>query len=226
MSDRVGFYIDGFNLFFGLRTAFGHRYKWLDLGALCRQILRSDQRVELIRYCTAPVLGSTDQSRRQGVYWDALETVPGLTVHLGFHQKNKKKCTKCGFRNLRMEEKQSDSRIAALMVADAMADRVDTLVLIAGDSDHIPPVEVVKTECPAKDILVCWPPKRKSDQLNQAAGKYLAVSEAMLRKSLFPEQVPLPGGGTARCPNKWLPPSPPLSSPSHRNPLEPPSSPP
>ena len=49
---RTNVYIDGFNLFYGALK--GSEYKWLDLEALCRQLLPKDS-IHRIRYFTAKV---------------------------------------------------------------------------------------------------------------------------------------------------------------------------
>jgi len=40
---RVTVYIDGFNLYFGLRDQYGRKYLWLDLQALAESLLRAGQ---------------------------------------------------------------------------------------------------------------------------------------------------------------------------------------
>src|SRR6266536_636756 len=37
---RVAAYVDGFNLYFGLKAKYGRRYLWLDLQALAASLLR------------------------------------------------------------------------------------------------------------------------------------------------------------------------------------------
>ncbi|MGH3815898.1 MAG: NYN domain-containing protein [Pseudonocardiaceae bacterium] len=75
-------YVDGFNLYYGCLK--GTPYKWLDLGALFQVLLLSNK-IQRIRYFTAKVNGQTDpqQPVRQDTYLRALQTVPGLSVHLG-----------------------------------------------------------------------------------------------------------------------------------------------
>ena len=46
-------YIDGFNLYWGLRDAYQHRYLWLDLEKLTLSMLRPGQRLMVVRYFTA-----------------------------------------------------------------------------------------------------------------------------------------------------------------------------
>jgi hypothetical protein len=46
-------YIDGFNLYNGLKSKYRHRYLWLDLEALCTKLLVKDQELRAVKYFTA-----------------------------------------------------------------------------------------------------------------------------------------------------------------------------
>ena len=50
-NNRAAFFIDGFNLYHSIdnNPAF-HKYKWLDLFALCRQFLKPVESIENIYY--------------------------------------------------------------------------------------------------------------------------------------------------------------------------------
>ena len=53
-AERVAAYIDGFNLYFGVRQH-GRRYLWLDLEQLVQSLLRPRQQLVAVRYFTARV---------------------------------------------------------------------------------------------------------------------------------------------------------------------------
>lgn len=81
---RTSVYIDGFNLYYGCLK--GAPYRWLDLSALCRRLLRDDSELVAIKYFTAKVsarAGNPHQAQRQQAYIRALETIPNLSVHYG-----------------------------------------------------------------------------------------------------------------------------------------------
>ena len=66
MTRRVAVYVDGFNLYYGLRSKGWRRYYWLDLRRLSEQFLRPGQRLVMVRYFTARVFaepGTTRTSR-------------------------------------------------------------------------------------------------------------------------------------------------------------------
>ena len=67
----VAAYIDGFNLYYGMKTKFAHRYLWLDVVRLV-QHLRPDDEIVAVRYCTALVKAEPDAAARQNRYVEAL----------------------------------------------------------------------------------------------------------------------------------------------------------
>ena len=55
MRRRVIAYIDGFNLYFGLRSSGFRRFYWLDLPGLGRSMLKEDQELVWTHYFTARI---------------------------------------------------------------------------------------------------------------------------------------------------------------------------
>ncbi|MEV6983944.1 hypothetical protein AB0M95_22170 [Sphaerisporangium sp. NPDC051017] len=64
-------YVDGFNLYHGLKSKYGRAYLWLDLVELIRQTRRHDVVIK-VRYFTAIVRGEPDAALRQETYLGAL----------------------------------------------------------------------------------------------------------------------------------------------------------
>lgn len=95
---RTNVYIDGFNLYHGLKELAANEpvavsWKWLDVRELSERIVPRDQ-VQSVRYFTARVSADgTDPGiqLRQQTYIRALETLPGLTVHYGQFMVQKKR---------------------------------------------------------------------------------------------------------------------------------------
>ena len=69
---RVAAYVDGFNLYYGLKARHGRKYLWLDLQALAESLLRRGQTLEKVVYFTARVRNDPDGEQRQSDYLDAL----------------------------------------------------------------------------------------------------------------------------------------------------------
>ena len=70
--DRVVAYVDGFNLYHGLKAEYGRQYLWLDLQALVRGLLRPGQELLEVQYFTARVRGNPDAELRQDALPQAL----------------------------------------------------------------------------------------------------------------------------------------------------------
>ena len=203
---RVMTYIDGFNLYFGLRSKGWRRYYWLDLCALSRSFLRGDQRLVGCHYFTARIRdggGSTQDIRRQNTWLDALSTLDGLTVHFGHYLLKTQRCRNCGATWPKPEEKMTDVNIAVQLLIDAYEDRFDTAIIVSGDSDLTTPVQVVRQRFPRKRMLIAFPPARRSHELQAAANAAFVIGKDKLRKNLLPDTITTPSGHVLRRPDEW-----------------------
>ena len=77
-ASRVIAYIDGFNLYHGLRDARLKNSRWLDIHGMCVSLLKPGERLELVRYFTSWVKDSPAKAARQAVYIDALRASGGI----------------------------------------------------------------------------------------------------------------------------------------------------
>ena len=212
---RTIVYLDGYNLYHGLRDGYGRKYLWLDLTRFALSLL-SDPRQQLIRtkYFTSEAPGeSTSESwQRQQVYWRALETCPLLEVVKGRYRERAVRCKSCGtgetecracgqkltFRN----EKRTDVNIATHLVRDACEGNFDVAILISGDTDLVPAVEVVKEKkC---RIVIGFPPDRDTDDMKDAAGgAAFKITEGQFKKAQFPYRVEIAPGNWVERPPVW-----------------------
>jgi len=137
--DRVVAYIDGFNLYYGLKADRGRRYLWLDLQALVESLIWPDQELQQVWYFTARVLDDPEGSRRQAGYLDALAAHCDQVIRVeGRFQEKNRSCPTCSARWAGYEEKETDVNIAIALVEDAVRDVYDTARLISGDTDLRP----------------------------------------------------------------------------------------
>lgn len=202
--NRVVAYIDGFNLYFGLKADRGRKYLWLDLQALVESLLLPDQELREIRYFTARVRDDPDGGRRQSVYLDALAShcQKVSRVEGRFQQKNRS-CASCGARWAGYEEKETDVNISAALIEDAVRDVYDTALLISGDTDLRPAVASVKRLRPRKLIFVGFPPQRYSARLAQVVDAYVRIGHDKVRNAQLPPEIVTKGGITLRRPVHW-----------------------
>ncbi len=115
-------YVDGFNLYHGLRAKYGHRYLWLDMVKLVQR-LRPRDHIVAVRYYTALVLNDAPALARQQTYLGALAARGGGQIEIihGRYQSKNVVCRRCGSSWTLYEEKETDVHIGASLVADAAA---------------------------------------------------------------------------------------------------------
>jgi hypothetical protein len=206
VASRVIAYIDGFNLYFGMKSKGWKRYYWLDLPALCGQLLKPGQNLEATKYFTSrvsPTRHDPDQGIRQNTYLEALETHSGTRAVLGHYLPKSVVCRQCGSSWQTFEEKRTDVNIAIEMLADAHADRFDTALLISADSDLSAPIEKIRSLFPSKRVIAAFPPDRHSGQLARLVHGSFTIGEAKLRKSQLPDLVVKSNGFALARPKRW-----------------------
>lgn len=201
---RVISYIDGFNLYFGLREQGWRKYMWLDICKLSAAVLVPNCELQHTKYFTSRIRGNIGKAARQSTFLDALQTLPNLTIYYGRFQPDPKQCQKCGHYAYHPQEKKTDVNIATQLLRDAFHDCFDTALIISGDADLVPPVEAVKTLFPKKRIVIAFPPRRHSSELAATAHSALSTYEAKFRQSRLPETIVLPNGLSLTRPAKWI----------------------
>ena len=205
-AQRVIVYIDGFNLYYGLRAKGWRRYCWLDLSRLSMNLVRSGQTLVGVRYFTArvaPLTRDPDKQFRQATYLEALETLPDFSIHFGYYQTKKRTCHQCGAKWKTYEEKMTDVNIAVELLADAQDDAFDTAIVMSGDGDLSSPVRSVRERYPGKRVVIAFPPARHSAGLRLEANAYFTVGRNALRDSLFPDQIIKENGVVLTRPLSW-----------------------
>jgi uncharacterized LabA/DUF88 family protein len=201
---RVISYIDGFNLYFGLREQGWRKYMWLDLTKLSASVLLPNCELLHTKYFTSRIRGNIGKAERQSAFLDAMQSLPQLTIYYGRFQPDPKQCQKCGHYAYHPQEKKTDVNIATQLMCDAFHDCFDTALIISGDADLVPPVEAVKNLFPKKRIVIAFPPRRHSSELAGTAHSALSIYETKLRQSRLPETIVLPNGLSITRPAKWV----------------------
>jgi len=203
---KTNVYIDAFNLYYGvLRNT---PYKWLDVATLCRIMLPRDE-IRRIKYFAALVEtrpGNPDQHDRQQLYLRALNTIPGLTIHLGHflshHVSMPLAANPSKFATvIKTEEKGSDVNIATELLVDAFHDNFEAAVVISNDSDFLAPIRVVRRDF-GKVVGVLNPQKHPSAVLHREADFFKKIRPSALKRSQFPV-VLRDSKGTFRKPSEW-----------------------
>lgn len=200
---RVIAYIDGFNLYYGLRESQMRRYYWLNLREVASRLLKPTQTLERVNYFTSIVSSPPDKNRRQAIYLEALSTLPDFSIHYGHYLADSVVCRHCGHKHVTHHEKMTDVNIATELLTDAFADRYDVALLISADSDLVGPIRRVRQLFPEKRVVVVFPPARHSNALKQAATGILHLDRTTLAQSVFPDRVIKPDGFALERPLEW-----------------------
>jgi hypothetical protein len=201
-------YIDGFNFYYG--AVRGTPYKWLDFEK-CFLRLRPGDDIRRIWYFTALVDGA--KGTRQQIYLRALATKPLVQVILGKFKLKQVKCgvTLCTYPGSRIfdmpEEKRTDVNIALQLLDDANHNRADQFIIVSGDSDLVPALEMVKAQWPTKRLFVYVPSRHPvrgaAVELRNAADKHKTFPLQLLKVCQFPVEVSDGRGGVIYKPVGW-----------------------
>jgi uncharacterized LabA/DUF88 family protein len=200
---RVVAYVDGFNLYHGLKAKHGRRYLWLDLEALATSLLKPDQRLEAIKYFTASVRDDLPALARQSTYLGALGAHAGVQIIVGRFQEKHRTCWKCGTTWRTYEEKETDVSIAVSLLEDGVAGRFDTALLLSADSDLCPAVRALKRLRPQAKVVAVFPPRRRSDDLRTACDAAFTLGDTKVRRAQLPPVVTAPDGTAYARPSRW-----------------------
>ena len=194
IMEKVTVYIDGFNFYYGLRTkrkveaAWAKAY-WVDLVKFFEMFLGENQELAKVVYFTASPLNKEKSSRQSSFL-------------------NANKLPNCKYTIIRPEEKKTDVNISIRMITDCFQEKTDSLILVSGDSDLLPPIEFIQKNYPSKKIKVHFPPTIYSHNIdnNMKCHKSKVV---LLEKSLnkfancqMPDSVSA-NGKTYTIPEKW-----------------------
>ena len=200
---RVVAYVDGYNLYYGLRSKGWQRFYWLNISALAKILLKPQDRLLQTKYFTTIVKRPEDRRLRQAAYLDALQTLADFKIYYGQFLEDQITCRRCGHTYTTYHEKMTDVNISVELMTDAFQNRFDTALLISADSDLVGPVQTVRRLYPAKEVIAAFPPNRSSYSLRQAAQSTLHIGHNELAKSQFPRTVIKPNGVALHCPASW-----------------------
>lgn len=201
-KERVIAYIDGFNLYFGMREANLDNCRWLDVQKLVSSLLQANQELVAVKYYTSRVSNNPDKQKRQSTYIDALEST-GTTIYYGNYQAGSEECKRCGHVWRTAKEKMTDVNIATAIIVDAYKDAYDMAMLISGDSDLTPPIKAVHGLFNNKRVFIAFPPKRHNSSMALVAKGSMMIGRKKLVDAQFDEEVLSRTGFKLKRPTEW-----------------------
>ncbi len=201
--ERVIAYVDGYNLYYGLKTMGWKHLYWLNIQAMVKQLLRENQDLVATKYFTTIVKRPLDKNKRQMVFLEALQTLENFQIFYGHFLSSTVTCSNCGHTYETHHEKMTDVSIAVELMSDAYQDRFDVSLLITADSDLVGLVRTVQHLFSQKRVVIAFPPGRSSAALRSEANRVIHVDRNTLTKSLFPDRVIKPNGYVLNRPARW-----------------------
>ena len=218
MSPRVGFFVDGFNLYHSVtkvaQETSDESVKWLDLQGLARGILpliSPTAFLASIHYFTAlpEHLYLTDPGRlqRHRTYLRALTAHGSLrpSIILGrIAQQQVQVRTASGeITGSIWREKGTDVALAMALLREASKGDLDEAVIISGDADYLPAVKVFREMYPDIGLRFAFPRGRASKELLREAPNSFTLTSAAYLSHRLPERIRLPSGKFLHCPAEW-----------------------
>jgi uncharacterized LabA/DUF88 family protein len=201
---RVSIYIDGFNLYHSTLQHAHPDCRWLNLWEISRRLINpKTEEITAVYYLSALTTWIPARAKKHLLYIHALRTV-GVKDILGKFNLRDRKCPLCKGCYQAHEEKKTDINIAITLLADAVADRFDTALILSGDSDLAPVTTKLKELCPGKKIGIIVPQNQSAMNLKQHADFFKKIQDRDLKKSLLPQQVTW-NGTIITAPAGWLP---------------------
>jgi uncharacterized LabA/DUF88 family protein len=200
--ERVVVYVDGFNLYFGIREASYHKSRWLNVRLLAQNLLKPNQILKEVKYFTSRVSNHPEKQKRQSVYLEALQS-EGVKIFYGNYQNSTILCNRCGHTWLIAKEKMTDVNIATQIIIDAYNDEFDMAMLISGDSDLVPPINSVHKNFKNKRVFIAFPPKRHNNSMAIAAKGSLIIGRKKLADSQFETEVLSLANYKLKKPESW-----------------------
>jgi hypothetical protein len=208
LAVRTVVYVDALNFYYG--SLKGSGWKWLNLQQVFERLLSHDHLVK-VHYCTAMIQGPGWQ--RQQAYLDAMhKACPKVQVTFGNMKKRQRvcgvrTCNKPGAKFWHPEEKRTDVNLAVHMVDDAYQGLCDRMVLVTGDTDLVPPIQLIRGRFPQLDLRVYVPAahklRKEVHELAQHVHRLKMLPRPLLRQCLLPETVEHPDDRLIREPSEW-----------------------
>lgn len=169
-------FIDGSNFYHGLKKNFGTtRIKFVGFS----KYLRSGRKLVSIEYYNAPLSQQLNPVSYAGQqrFFEAIKRLPELNLHLVKLVK-RFDITK---QNQVIVEKGLDVMLAVHMFKHAISDNYDTAILVSGDGDFAPAIEIIRKAYGKRIEAACFDTER-SDHLRQVCDKIWELENHPIRQ--------------------------------------------
>jgi hypothetical protein len=218
MSPRVGFFVDGFNLYHSLaacaKDSGDHSVKWLDLIGLTKGSLHEvggSSELGALHYFTALpehlYLSDPGRLQRHRTYVRALtaygSTRPTIVFGRIAQQQVQVRTAGGPVIGSLWREKGTDIALAMALLREASKGDLDEAVIISGDADYLPAIKVFREMYPNVGLRFAFPRGRASKELCREAPNSFTLTSAAYLSHRLPERIRLPSGKWLHCPAEW-----------------------
>lgn len=218
MSPRVGFFVDGFNLYHSLATlakeSGDESVKWLDLVGLangCLHEIGGSSLLRSVHYFTALpeylYLADSGRLQRHRAYLRALTAYgvvrPSIVLGRIMQQQVTIQVAGVNVTGRVWREKGTDVALAMALLREASLGDMDEAVILSGDTDYLPAVQVFREMYPRIGLRFAFPRGRASKELSREAPASFTLNSAAYRSHRLPDRIRLPSGKYLHCPLEW-----------------------
>lgn len=212
--NRTTFLVDGFNLYHSLidaqKVSKGAKTRWLNLASLCSSFLPISRRIvgeraslkDIYYFSAPPIHRSQEKLDRHAAYMRCL-TATGVKVELSRFKSKHVFCSKCKEYFIAHEEKETDVAIAARLFEECYAGKVDTIILMTGDTDLAPAVSLCKRLFSNKSIFFAFPYKRRNNELARIAPESFSIRKPSYSSHQLSNPFVLEDETQISKPNDW-----------------------
>ncbi len=179
---RVSSYVDGYNLYHGIKSFGVDSVQNVNLWSLSDSLTRDSQELTAVHYFSAIAEWRSDHTKHV-TYISALRK-NNITVHLGHFRTKKRRCDNCGNVRTEHEEKETDVKIALQILEDAMDDKFDTAFIMSADADLVPVIQSIRKRFPEKRFVMVLPKVRfkRAHDMKSAVHAAIPLTVGRLRK--------------------------------------------
>jgi hypothetical protein len=226
---RLAVFVDGWNFYWSLDNADLKPYGWCNFALLAQQQTGLSNATVNVKYFTSADKPHPEKilDRQTTIWWRALRYLGVQIVEGEFRSTRSEVEQQIRHDGRRWREKQTDIALASHMIADCGLitpdpDRsgawlwtpgYDEAVLLSGDSDFVPAVNILVDEPFRRRIHILLPPSSDVAQANALqiwkplSGPNLHIvqlTKADLVKALLPQVVTNADGEKVKCHHSWM----------------------
>lgn len=205
VSLRAAVYIDGFNLYHAIDDLKEPHLKWLNLHALSEKLIRRDETLVRVVWCTAVNTHNLQKMLRWREFRKAQLTV-GVVCAEGHFTEEPRRCHQ-GHDYMHPTEKEGDVNLAINLISDAHLNVFDVAYIISADSDQVATARMFRDRFPEKQIISVSPPgRRHSKEIISLVHDTRAIDRDTVAASLFEGPTIIKNGELkAKRPSQYAP---------------------